>query len=171
MPQDVRLLSEIFPDRPVRVIGKHLFAGGHSTSILKKAATLSIEQDRSNPQMIHIGITNDGAEHSLPTGHGPRAVLLHVKITGPDGSVLMNSAEEGPAATYTVKPGLSPASKQVRFAIRAGATEKLTLKLGSNPGLYRIEAALFYDLDRLVDYNGARLPLIALADARFTLVN
>jgi len=167
MPQDVRLLSEIFSDRPLRVIGKHLFAGGHAPAMLKRAASLDLRQDPSNPQAVLIQVTNDGAGHSLPTGHGPRAVLLQVKITRPDGSTLLETQKrkEGPLAVYTVKPGLSPASEQLHPAIRAGATEKIRLILDGQSGRYHVEAKLFYDLDRLVDYNDDRLPLIASAEA------
>jgi len=173
MPQTVRLLSEIFSDRPLRVIGKHLFAGGHATSILKQAASLSIKQDVSNPQNISIEITNDGTGHSLPTGYGPRAILLHVKINSPDGSILLDTEnrKEGALAIYTVNPKLSPASEEIHPAIRAGATESLSLKLGEQAGSYRIEAKLFYDLDRLVDFNDHHLPLMASVEAAFSFKN
>ncbi len=168
MPQDVRLLSEIFPDRPKRAIGKHLFLGGHSVSMLRKAATLSVEQDASDPQVIHVGITNDGTGHSLPTGYGPRAILLHVTIVGPEAKVLTDSTEEAPVAIYTVDPGISPEA-DIHPAIRAKVTEKIRLKLGDQPGDYRVDARLFYDLDRLDDYNDARLPLIASVEVRLKL--
>jgi hypothetical protein len=169
MPQDVRLLSEIFPDRPKRAIGKHLFSGGHSVSMLKKAATLSVEQDASDPQVIHVGITNDGTGHSFPTGYGPRAVLLYVDISGPDAKALKGADQKTSVATYTVDPGLSPNSEKVHPAIRAGTTAKVTLKLDSQPGVYRVNARLFYDLDRLDDYNDKSLPLIAAVELRVKL--
>lgn len=161
MPREVRLFSEIFSDRPKRAIGRHLFAGGHSPSMLKKAATLSLEQDPEHPEQIHIGVTNSGAGHSLPTGHGSRAVLLHVKIEGPDGTVLLDSKPSTPLAVYAVHPGLGAPSDIIHPAIRAGATEKVTVKLSGQPGQYRMTAGLFYDLDRLVEYNDDDLPLIA----------
>ncbi len=83
MPPTVRLLSNIFTDRPKRSIGKHIFAGGHSIPMLKKAATLSIQQDQSDARQIVVGVTNIGAGHSLPTGYGRRAVILVVSVIGP----------------------------------------------------------------------------------------
>ncbi len=170
MPRDVRLFSEIFSDRPKRIIGRHLFAGGHSHSMLKKAATLSVVQNPADPTQLQIGVTNSGAGHSLPTGHAPRAVLLHVKIQGPDGTVLLDSTKKGrPLAVYTVHPGLGAASDTLHPAIRAGATEKVQVKLGDSPGAYRVIAALYYDLDRLVDFNDDNLPLIASIETRLHL--
>jgi hypothetical protein len=169
MPQVVRRLSEIFTDRPERSIGKHLFAGGHSTSMLKNAATLSIEQDPLNPEKIEIGITNGGAGHSLPTGHGPRAVLLHLKVVGPDGNSLIDSTKEGPLAIYSVNPALGKASNIVLPSIRAGATERTPIRLNPAPGWYVIQATLFYDLDRLVDFNDHELPLIASVERKIEI--
>jgi len=169
MPEDVRLLSEIFSDRPKRAIGKHLFSGGHSVSMLRKAATLYIVQDASDPQMIHVGITNDGAGHSFPTGYGPRAILLYVDILGPDTKVHAGSSQEVPVAIYTVDPGLFQGSEEVHPAIRAMATEKVSLKLGRKSGVYKVKARLFYDLDGLNDYNNKSLPLIASAELRLKL--
>lgn len=171
MPRDVRLFSEIFSDRPKRMIGKHLFAGGHSVSMLEKAATLSIVQDPAHPEQVQITVTNSGAGHSLPTGHGPRAVLLHVKIEGPDGTPLMDSSKStGPVAIYTVAPRLGTMSEVLHPAIRAGATESVPMKLGDTPGRYRITAGLYYDLDRLVDFNDDDLPLIAFFETDLHLV-
>ena len=161
MPQVVRRLSEIFSDRPERSIGKHLFAGGHSTSMLKKAATISIEQNPLDPGKIEIRITNSGAGHSLPTGHGPRAVLLHLKVTGPDGKTVIDSSKKGPLAVYAVNPALGSPSGVIHSSIRAGATEKTAIQLNGKPGKYVVQAMLFYDLDRLVDFNDHELPLIA----------
>lgn len=168
MPRDVRLFSEIFSDRPKRIIGRHLFAGGHSLSILEKAAHLTITQDSAYPGQIQIAVTNSGAGHSLPTGYAPRAVLLHVKIAGHDGRVLMDSTQQGsPVAIYTVDPGLSAASDILHPAIRAGATEKISVRLGDSPGIYRITASLYYDLDLLENYNDSNLPLIASSEQVF----
>jgi hypothetical protein len=161
MPQVVRRLSEIFSDRPERAIGKHLFAGGHSTMMLKSAATLSIEQDPLHPEKIEIGITNSGAGHSLPTGHGPRAILLHVKVVGPDGASLIDSTKENPLAIYTVNPSLGNPTPLIHSSIRAGTTEKTNIQIDGKPGRYLIQGMLFYDLDRLVDFNDHELPLIA----------
>jgi len=170
MPRDVRLFSEIFSDRPKRIIGRHLFAGGHSVSILEKAATLSLKQDPEHPQQLQIAVTNSGAGHSLPTGHGPRAVLLHIKLEGPDGRVLIDSRKKGRAvAVYTVNPDLGAVSELVHAAIRAGATEVVPLQLEEMPGVYRITASLYYDLDRLVDYNDSDLPLIAFLETTVDL--
>jgi hypothetical protein len=169
MPQVVRRLSEIFSDRPERAIGKHLFAGGHSTMMLKKAATLSIEQNKQDPDKLEIRVTNSGAGHSLPTGHGPRAVLLHLKVTGPDGKNMIDSAKEGPLAIYTVDPALGKPSDIIHPGIRAGATEKTTVRLGGKPGRYAVEAMLFYDLDYLVDFNDLELPLIGSVEKQFDL--
>lgn len=169
MPQDVRLLSEIFPDRPERSIGKHLFSGGHSVSMLKKAATLIIEQDGSDPQVVHVSITNGGAGHSLPTGYGPRAILLHVNISSPDEQQSRDSIPEVPVAIYAVDPGLFKDSEKVHPSIRAGATAKVKLRLGRKPGVYRINAGLFYDLDGLDRYNDERLPLMASVELRLRL--
>ncbi len=169
MPRTVRLFAKIYSSLPKRAIGKHFFAGGHSPSMLKKAATLSIEQNPNDPKMVEIGVTNSGAGHSLPTGHALRAILLHVKIEGPDGNVLMDTSKGLAAAVYTVKPNAGTASQNIHPAIRAGATEKVMVKLGETSGTYRIKAALFYDLDRLVDYNDKDLPLIASTDATIIL--
>ncbi|HZR47660.1 MAG TPA: carboxypeptidase-like regulatory domain-containing protein [Candidatus Manganitrophaceae bacterium] len=169
MPPVVRRLSEIFSDRPERAIGKHLFAGGHSTTMLKKAATLRIDQSGQDPGKLEIGITNSGAGHSLPTGHGPRAVLLHLKVTGPDGTSVIDSTREGPLAIYAVDPALGERSDRVHPAIRAGATEKTMVQLNAKPGRYTAEVMLFYDLDRLVDFNDHELPLIESAWKSFDL--
>lgn len=163
MPQVVRRLSEIFSDRPERSIGKHLFAGGHSTLMLKKAATLAIGENPLEPGKIEIGITNSGAGHSLPTGHGPRAVLLHLKVTGPNGKSIFDTTKEAPLAIYTVNPALGTPSAAVHPGIRAGSTEKVSIQLAQPPGRYIVQAILFYDLDRLVDFNDHELPLIASA--------
>ncbi|MFQ5588778.1 MAG: hypothetical protein ACE5F7_08055 [Nitrospiria bacterium] len=165
MPRVVRRFAKIFSDRPERAVGKHLFPGGHSPAMLKKAATLSIEQDLESPRMLQIGVTNSGAGHSLPTGHAPRAVLLHVKIEGPDGSVLIDTRKSRPLAVYTVNPKLPPQAESIHPAIRAGATEKTAVQLGDESGTYRVTAELYYDLDRQVDFNDDRLPLIASAEA------
>ncbi|NOY85550.1 MAG: hypothetical protein GXO96_12160 [Nitrospirae bacterium] len=175
MPRDVRLFSEIFSDRPKRIIGRHLFAGGHSVSILEKAATLSLIQDLEHPKQVQIAVTNSGAGHSLPTGHGPRAVLLHLKLEGPDGRILIDSEKKGSAvAVYTVDPGLGGGSETIHPGIRAGATEVISLQLGNisgvyRIGVYRISARLYYDLDRLVDYNDHDLPLIASLETTVVL--
>lgn len=169
MPQVVRRLSEIFSDRPERAIGKHLFAGGHSTTMLKKAATLAIDQNGQDPSKLQIRITNSGAGHSLPTGHGPRAVLLHLKITGPDGRSVIDSTQGGPLAIYTVNPALGEPSDRIHPSIRAGATERTTVQLNGKPGRYTAEAMLFYDLDRLVDFNDHELPLIGSVEKEFDL--
>ncbi len=165
MPRVVRLFAKIFSTLPERAVGKHLFPGGHSPTMLKKAATLSVTQNPSAPQMIQIGVTNSGAGHSLPTGHGPRAVLLHVKIEGPDGTLLLDTRKTLPLAVYTVNPELPPISETLHAAIRAGATETVALKLGDQPGQYRVRAELYYDLDRQVDFNDQDLPLIAAIEA------
>ncbi len=165
MPRVVRRFARIFSDRPERAVGKHLFPGGHSPSMLKKAATLTIAQDPETPQKIRINVTNSGAGHSLPTGHGPRAVLLHVKIQGPDGTILMDTTQKQALAVYTVNPKLPPVSEILHAAIRAGASETISVSLGSEPGFYRVTAELYYDLDRQVDYNDSELPLIAVAQS------
>ncbi|HIE65618.1 MAG: hypothetical protein ABGX83_02535 [Nitrospira sp.] len=169
MPPDVRLLSEIFSDRPKRAIGKHLFLGGHSVSMLKKAATLLVKQDGFDPKVIHVEITNDGAGHSFPTGYGPRAILLYVDISGPDTKVRADLSQEVPVAIYTVDPGLFQGLEAVHPAIRARATEKVSLKLGSKAGVYKIKARLFYDLDGLDDFNDKSLPLIASVEVQLKL--
>ena len=156
MPPTVRLLSNIFTDRPKRSIGKHIFAGGHSLPMLKKAATLSIEQDDVDPGQLHIGVTNSGAGHSLPTGYGRRAVILRVAFVGPG-----DEGRPETLAIYAVDPGLGPVSEQLYPAIRAGVSEKISIKLGERSGLYQVKAELFYDLDRLNDFNDETLPLIA----------
>lgn len=169
MPRTIRLFAKIYSSLPKRAIGRHFFAGGHSPSMLKKAATLSIAQSPKDPGTVEIGVTNSGAGHSLPTGYALRAILLHVKIEGPDGAVLMDSAKSAAVATYTVKPNAGPVSDKVHAAIRAGATEKVTVKLGETSGSYRIKADLFYDLDYLVDYNDNDLPLIASMETTIIL--
>lgn len=169
MPQTRRRLSEIFSDRPERMIGKHLFAGGHSVSMLKEAAVLVVEQDPADPRTIQIGVTNRGAGHSFPTGHGPRGVLLSVDVEGPDGTLLLNSTQRGPSALFTVNPALGDPSPVIRPAVRAGATETVSVRLEGSPGEYRVRARLHYDLDRLVKENDLELPLIASVEKRVQL--
>lgn len=164
MPQTTRRLSEIFSDRPERAIGKHLFAGGHSLSMLKKGATINIEKDPFDPKSVRIAVTNQGAGHSFPTGYGPRALLVHLRVTGPEGTSLIDTAGKEPLALFTVDPALGTPSEQVRPALRAGTTERIPVQIGSEPGKYVIKAMLYYDLDRLVHFNDQELPLVASAE-------
>jgi len=157
MPPTVRLLSNIFTDRPKRSIGKHIFAGGHSLPMLKKSATLSIKQDTSDPTRLHITVTNSGAGHSLPTGYGRRAVLLRVTIV----ASAENKEQPKTLAIYSVDPGLGEAFEALHPAILAGESQQISMTLSKQAGEYRVKAELFYDLDRLNDFNDNFLPLIA----------
>jgi nitrate/TMAO reductase-like tetraheme cytochrome c subunit len=166
MPPVTRRLSEIFPDRPERVIGRHLFAGGHSLPMLKDAALLEIRREGEAGHRLKIAVTNTGAGHSLPTGHGPRAVLVKVMVEDAQGKrVALGGPTNGLLAIYTVNPSLGPGTPPTppaKPAIRAGRTEESILDLEGLPkGRYQLRAQLLYDLDRLVAWNDEDLPVIA----------
>jgi hypothetical protein len=163
MPPAERLLSEIFPDRPKRQIGKHLFAGGHAQPMLQQAAALMIEMSESDPRTIQLVIANTGAGHSIPSGHGPRAIIAKLTLQDENGRVVpLPEFPQGTAAVYTVNPALGPPGPLVEPAIRAGGIKERLVSLKGLPkGNYRIRAELLYDLDRTVVWNDDSLPLMA----------
>ena len=171
MPQVTRLLSEIFSDRPQRRIGKHLFAGGHSQPMLRQAAAFMIQLDESNPRSLKLVIANTGAGHSIPSGHGPRAIIAKLLLRDANGQVVtLPEFPLGTVAVYTVNPGLGQPTPSLQPAIRAGEIKELTVSLNDLPkGDYHVRAELRYDLDRIVTWNDHILPLMADATATVNL--
>jgi Zn-finger protein len=171
MPQVMRLLSEIFSDRPQRRIGKHLFAGGHALPMLREAAALAIRTDDLDPRYLKMTIANTGAGHSIPTGHGPRAIIAKLILKNENGQeIRLQKFPEGMIAIYTVDPGLGKPMPFIQPAIRAGEIKELMVPLDGLPrGSYQIRAELRYDLDRTVTWNDDNLPLMADATAAVNL--
>ena len=171
MPQVTRLFSEIFPNRPQRQIGKHLFAGGHSQPMLRQAVTFMIQADDSNPRSLKLVIANTGAGHSIPTGYGPRAIIAKLILWDSNGQeVPLPKFPEATIAIYTVDPNLGQPGPLIQPAIRAGEVKELVVSLDDLPkGAYNIRAELRYDLDRIVNWNDNSLPLMAEATATLNL--
>jgi len=171
MPPVTRLLSEIFSDRPPRQIGKHLFAGGHSQPMLRQAAALMVQVDDSNPRSLKLIIANTGAGHSIPTGHGPRAIITKLILRDANGQVVpLPRFPLGTIAIYTVNPGLGQPAPSIQPAIRAGEIKEHAVSLDGLPrGNYHVRAELRYDLDQIVTWNDQSLPLMAEATAAVDL--
>lgn len=171
MPQVTRLLSEIFPDRPKRQIGKHLFAGGHAQPMLQQAAALMIQLDNSNPRSLKVVVANTGAGHSIPTGHGPRAIIAKIILRDLNKkAVPVPKFPLGTLAVYTVNPGLGQPEPLLQPAIRAGEIKEFAVSLNDLPkGEYNIRVELRYDLDRTTAWNDQNLPLMAEAMATLNL--
>ena len=163
MPQVTRLLSEIFSDRPQRRIGRHLFPGGHAQPMLRQAAALAIQNDNSNPRLLKMTVSNTGAGHSIPSGHGPRAIIVKLILRDSNGlEVTLPKYPDNTIAVYTVNPGLGKPSPFIQPAIRAGEIKELAVSLdGLARGRYQVQVELRYDLDRTVAWNDNDLPLMA----------
>ena len=165
MPQVTRLLSEIFSDRPQRRIGRHIFAGGHAQPMLRQAAALAIQTDDSNPRLLKITISNAGAGHSIPSGHGPRAIIVKLILREANGrEIALPKYPDDTIAVYTVNPVLGGHTPFIEPAIRAGEIKELTVSLDGLPrGRYQVHVELWYDLDRTVAWNDKDLPLMTEA--------
>jgi hypothetical protein len=171
MPQVRRLLSEIFPDRPTRQIGKHLFAGGHALPMLQQAAALVIRRNESSPRTLKIAVANTGAGHSIPTGYGARAIIAKIFLRDSNQrAVSLPKFPLGTLAVYTVNPALGKQGPLLQPAIRAGEIKEIEVALNDLPkGEYQVHVELRYDLDRTVAWNNQNLPLMAETTATVNL--
>ncbi len=79
------------PVRPASTIHRHLFHGGHSPEMVKKAATLDVSTTTEGDQLVVTArVTNSGAGHTFPGGATLRNVLLIVDATDGGGTPLVH---------------------------------------------------------------------------------
>lgn len=68
----------------------HSFPGGHSTDMLKQAATLTADiragQGGTGNRELHLSLTNDGCGHDYPTEERHRAVDVEYRFVLADGT-------------------------------------------------------------------------------------
>lgn len=168
MPKTIRKLAEDF-DVPDRVVGRHIWTGGHSFQRLKSALTLAIAQPAEDKPDIAFYVTNVGAGHSVPTGSNRRAVYLIAEIEDLNGRVMATKewmfapwmlgrpddrsfVEEDLKGPDPIATAQADRQGPHETNIRAGEQRVL----GWTPelqvvGRYTVRARLVYDLNRYND--------------------
>ena len=168
MPRTLRKLAENF-DLPERVVGRHLWTGGHSLQRIKSALTLTIVQPEKIKQALEFHITNVGAGHSVPTGSNRRGMYLIVEVVDSTGRVL-TTKDWFFAPWYASRPDDKAFLEQDKTAehpfaarqadeqgphetiIRAGEQRVLAWAPEVRAaGRYTVRARLVYDLNRYND--------------------
>jgi hypothetical protein len=167
MPKTVRKLAEDF-DLPERVVGRHLWTGGHSFRQTASALNLAIAQAGDGQPQLSLHVTNVGAGHSVPTGSNRRAVYLIAEVSDaddrvvasrewmfapwfgnrPDDKAFVEEDLKGPepvAAPQADRQGLH------ETIIRAGEDRVLDWTPELATGRYTVRARLVYDLNRYND--------------------
>jgi len=167
MPKTVRKLAEDF-DVPERVVGRHLWTGGHSFQRTASALTLSINQTEVGMPQLVFHVTNVGAGHSVPTGSNRRAVYLMAEIVNGKGKVVatkewmfapwMLGRPDDKAFLDEDKKGHDPIATSQADAqgphetiIRAGEQRVFDWTPEIAKGGYTVRARLIYDLNRYND--------------------
>jgi hypothetical protein len=168
MPRTIRKLAENF-DVPERVVGRHLWTGGHSLQRIKSALTLAIVQPEKIKQALEFHITNVGAGHSVPTGSNRRGMYLIAEVVDSTGRVLITK-DWFFAPWYASRPddkAFLEADKKAEhpFAARQADEQgphETIIRAGEQrvvawtpevraAGRYTVRARLVYDLNRYND--------------------
>jgi len=86
MPEAERPIATGFP---IRKVGKHLWSGGYSPDIVKKAFMLSLDKKTANGSVnLILNIKNIGAGHKVPTGDPDRYITVHFDAINKKGEIL-----------------------------------------------------------------------------------
>ncbi len=86
MPEVERPIATGFP---IRKVGKHLWSGGYSPDIVKKAFMLSLDKKTANGSVnLILNIKNIGAGHKVPTGDPDRYITVHFDVINKKGEIL-----------------------------------------------------------------------------------
>jgi nitrate/TMAO reductase-like tetraheme cytochrome c subunit len=168
MPRTIRKLAENF-DVPERVVGRHLWTGGHSLQRIKSALTLTVVQAEKIKQALEFHVTNVGAGHSVPSGSNRRGMYLIVEVIDSKGRVLVTKdwffapwyasrpddrafLEEDKKSEHSFAATQADEQGPHETIIRAG--EERVLAWAPEvpaPGRYTVRARLVYDLNRYND--------------------
>lgn len=167
MPKTVRKLAEDF-DVPERVVGRHLWTGGHSFQRTASALNLAIVQTAEGKPQLAFHVTNVGAGHSVPTGSNRRAVYLMAEIVNSNGKVVSTKEwmfapwmlgrpddkaflEEDRKGPDPIATSQADAQGPHETVIRAGEQRVLAWTPEIAKGGYTVRARLIYDLNRYND--------------------
>lgn len=167
MPRTVRKLVES-GGNPERVVGRHLWTGGHSYQRLQGALNLAVAQSEQGAGNFTFALTNIGAGHSVPTGSNRRAVYLTATVVDRTDRVIASKewmfapsmldrpddkrfVEEDLKGNDPVATSQADAQGPHEAIIRAGERRVLSWAPQLPVGEYRVKAVLVYDLNRYND--------------------